>query len=67
MTSYISTSHELAKELLNKPDSFITAIIGEKEYVIENIKRIATHANVDDSVSHWVLNLRDGGQGNIKR
>ena len=67
MTNCISTSHELAKELLNKPDSFITAIIGEKEYVIENIKRIATHANVDDSVTHWVLNLRDGGDGNIKR
>lgn len=67
LTNCISTSHELAKELLNKPDSFITAIIGEKEYVIENIKRIATHANVDDSVTHLALNLRDGGEGNIKR
>lgn len=67
LTSCISTSHELAKELMNKPDSFITAIIGEKEYVIENIKRIATHANIDDCVTHLALNLRDCGNGNIKR
>ena len=67
LTSCINTSHELARELLNKPDSFITAIIGEKEYVVDGIKRIATHANIDDSVTHLALNLRDGGDGNIKR
>ena len=38
-----------------------------KEYVIGNMKRVVTHANMDDSVMHWTLNLRDGGNGNIKR
>ena len=34
--------------------------------IIEDIKRVFTHANVDDSVMHYTLNLRDGGNGNIK-
>ena len=52
---------------MNKPDGFIFAKNGEKEYVITDIKRIATHANIDDSVMHWALNLKDGEKGNIKR
>ena len=67
ITEIISTSHALARELLSKPDSFITATLGEKEYVISNTQRVATHANIDDSVTHWTLNLRDGGNGNLKR
>lgn len=63
----IGTSHALAKELLSKPDEFITATLGEEEYVIINTQRIVTHANIDDSVIHWTLNLRDGGKGNLKR
>lgn len=63
----ISMSHALARELLNKPDGFITATLGEEEYVISNTQRVATHANIDDSVTHWTLNLRDGGNGNLKR
>lgn len=63
----ISTSHALAKELLSKPDGFITATLGNEEYVISNTQRVATHANIDDSVTHWTLNLRDGGNGNLKR
>ncbi len=63
----ISTSHALAKELLSKPDGFITATLGEKEYIISNTQRISTHANIDDSVMHWTINLRDGGNGNLKR
>ena len=63
----ISTSHALAKELLSKPDGFITATLGEEEYIISNTQRVATHANIDDSVTHWTLNLREGGKGNIKR
>lgn len=66
-TELISTSHALAKELLNKPDGFITATLGEKEYVIDNTQRVANHANIDDTVTHWTLILRDGGSGNIKR
>ena len=57
----------LARELLSKPDGFITVTYGDEELVIENFNRVATHANIDDSVMHWTLNLRDGGNGNIKR
>ena len=63
----ISTSHKLAKELLSKPDGFITAVHKGDEYIIENLKGTITHANNDDSVIHWAVNLRDGGKGNIKR
>lgn len=63
----ISTSHKLAKELHDKPDGFITVTLNVEEYVIDNIQRVTTHANIDDSVTHWTLNLRDGGKGNIKR
>lgn len=52
---------------MSKPDGFLTAMLGETEYVISDMKRIATHANIDDRVTHWTLNLRDGGNGNIKR
>jgi len=52
---------------LSKPNGFITATLGDEEYVISNTQRIATHANLDDSVTQWTLNLRDGGKGNIKR
>lgn len=40
---------------------------GEEEYMINSIQRIPTHANIDDTVMHWILNLQDGGDGNIKR
>ena len=66
-TNYIGTSHALARELLNKPDGFLTATLGEEEYIINDIKRTVTHANIDDRVMHWTLNLRNGGNGNIKR
>ena len=61
------SSHALARDLLSKPDGFITAMYDDKELVIENFKRFITHSNYDDSVIHWTLNLRDGGNGNIKR
>ena len=67
ITEIISTSHALARELLSKPDGFITATLDEEEYVISNTQRVATHANIDDSITHWTLNLRDGGNGNLKR
>lgn len=63
----ISTSHKLAKELLDKPNGFITATIGGEEYIIDNTRRVTNNANLDDSDTHWTLNLRDGGNGNIKR
>lgn len=63
----ISTSHELATALLDRNNSAVTATLNEEEYVIESIQKVFNHANVDDNVSHWTLNLRDGGKGNIKR
>ena len=56
----------MARELLSKPDGFITAMHGGDEYVIGNTKRVATHANMDDSVIHWALQLKDC-PGNIVR
>lgn len=42
-------------------------MFGNKELVIDSYQRTTTHTNIDDSVTHWALNLRDGGSGNIKR
>ena len=64
-TNCIGTSHSLAKELLSKPDAFLTASFGEVDYVIESIKRVATHANSDDTVTHLALILRECG-GNLR-
>ena len=52
ITNYIGTSHALARELLSKPDGFLTATLGEKEYIITDYKRTKGHANVDDSVTY---------------
>ena len=62
----IATSHQLARELLDRPDEFISAIVGNKEYGIESIKRITTHANRDDGVIHLALKLKEC-EGNIIR
>jgi len=56
----------LAKELLNRPNDFITVTYNNEEYVISSIQRVATHANDDDTVTHLTLNLRYGGNGNLK-
>lgn len=61
-----ATSHQLARELLNRPDEFISAITDDKEYGIESIKRISTHANKDDGVTHLALKLKEC-EGNIIR
>ena len=60
------TSHSLAKELLDKEDSYITITIGEKEYVISYVKRVKTHANADDTTIYLTL-VGDECSGNIKR
>ena len=49
----------LARELLSKPDGFITATLDGEEYIIESTQRIHTCANIDDRVMYWTLNLRD--------
>ena len=57
----------MATALLNRNNNTITATLNEEEYVIESIQRVFNYANIDDDTSHWTLNLRDGGRGNIKR
>lgn len=57
----------MATALLGRNNSVVTATLNEEEYVIESIQRVFNHANIDDNSSHWTLNLRDGGRGNIKR
>ena len=59
------TSHSLAKELLDKEDSYITITIGEKEYVISDVKRVKTHANADDTTIYLTL-VGDECSGTIK-
>ena len=61
------TSHSLARELLDKPDAFITVLFGEKEYMINKIRRIPTHANMDDSSTYLTLVVGEECVGNIKR
>ena len=62
----ITTSHQLARALLNRPDDFITATSDDGEYVISGLKRVSTHANIDDSVTHLALKLKKC-EGNITR
>lgn len=57
----------MATALLNRSNSTVTATLNEEEYVIESIQKVFSHANIDDNTSHWTLNLRDGGKGNLKR
>ena len=56
----------LARELLSRPDGFLLAANGEEEYVVTSLQRVPTHANIDDTVMHWQLNL-SCSDGNIKR
>ena len=51
----ISRTHELARELKNRPDDFVTVTVGNREYSIESIKTVTTHANIDDGVTHKTL------------
>ena len=62
----ICRSHLLADELNGKPDDFITASVGDKEYIIQSVKRVPTHANIDDGVTHLALQLKEC-EGNIIR
>lgn len=57
----------MATALLNRNNSVVIATLNDEEYVIESIQRKFNHVNIDDNTSHWTLNLRDGGRGNIKR
>ncbi len=56
----------VARELLSKPDEFITVTVGNREYSISHTKMIKTHANVDDGVMHKTL-VCEELDGNIVR
>ena len=62
-----TTAHELAGDLLEKPNVALTVTHGEDEYVIDSIQRKFTCANEDDRTMYLTLNLRFGGYGNLKR
>ena len=55
----------LIRELERIEDDFITVVLNEKEYVIENIIHIKNYT--DSPSSHLALKIRGGGEGNIKR
>lgn len=61
----ISTGGALIRELQKDEDDFITVRFGNREYVIEGIGRI--YENVDRPTSHRCIDIRDGGEGFIKR
>ena len=62
----INTSYVLARELLARDDGFITVTVNGNEYTVKSIKRVFTHANVDDSVPYWTLNVEEK-KGNLMR
>ena len=49
------TTHELANELLRHSDSFITITVNGREYNIDRLQRVKTHANIDDSMCYYTL------------
>lgn len=53
------TSHRLAKRLLERDDSFITLSCDDREYIIEDFSFRPTHANLDDSIMHLNINLKE--------
>ena len=60
------SSHSWAKELLNRPNCFLTAMIDDKEYEIRSIKPIRSHANSDDGSVYYTLMLNEC-EGNLRR
>ena len=62
----IMTTYQLGKEFLSKTDDFLTVTVGDREYSIRAIKKVRTHANVDDGVTHTTL-VCDELTGNIVR
>ena len=66
--SGITTTHQLARELLSKQDEFLTVTVEDREYSISPTKSVKTHANIDDGVLHKTLVCNeDKLGGNIVR
>lgn len=61
----ITTSGMLARELYKDEDDFLTVMLEGREYIIESVSRMSDF--VDGPTSHRCINIRDGGEGYIKR
>lgn len=48
-------------------DNFITVIVGDREYIIDHITTVKTHANIDDSCIHKALICNEMSGKNIIR
>lgn len=55
----------LARELHKDDDSFLTVMLDGREYIIESVGRVSDF--VDGPISHRCLNIRDCGEGHVKR
>ena len=53
--------------MLDKPDEFLTVTVENREYSIDHIKPVKTHANIDDGVIHKTLVCEEQVNGNIIR
>lgn len=62
----ITTTRQLMRELKDMED-FITVIIGDREYIIDHIASVKTHANMDDSCIHKALICNEMSGKNIIR
>ena len=62
----IYTSRELVRILSRLDDDFIIVKLGNKEYVIDSIGYNKIHGDKDNMKS-LCINIRDGGEGNIKQ
>lgn len=63
----ITTTRQLMRELKDMEDNFITIVVGDREYIIDHIKSIKTHANMDDSCIHKALVCNEMSEKNIIR
>ena len=62
----IYTSRELIHSLSKLQDDFIVVKLDGKEYVIESIGHQKIHGD-RDNMNCLCINVRNGGEGNIKR
>ena len=63
----ITTTRQLIRELREMEDNFITVVVGDREYIIDHIKSVRTHANIDDSCTHKALICNEMSGKNIIR
>lgn len=62
----ITTTRQLIRELQDMGDNFITVVVGDREYIIDHITTVKTHANMDDSCIHKALIYEMSGKNIIR-